>query len=323
VRVPPYHYATDRQLKIEHARVIDRAKLNRYFQRGATVMLDDAQAAIPALDRLCTDLSVQSGVPAAGTIFASPPHAEGFALHQDAEDVIIVQLAGTKSWTVFPPLMRRESSMLRRSECGEPIIDTKLQVGDIVLLPKGSPHKTASTSAVGSVHLTVGLYKITLREALLRFIGSSPDTRLDLPVPKGPDGLGEIALSWLAATLGADGSQAVPGLVDAVEELRTRLRGDTSDFRLLVGEAGAEGGTYRLLRKITDMTGSFLAAQLDRRDDQQLRIILAALYEKAAGETFTYRQFAIAADGILAEEVLHELLRMRLIAHVWPVEGRR
>jgi hypothetical protein len=179
VRVPPYHYSTNRHLKVGHFDVVDRASLNRYFQRGATVMLDDAQTAIPVIDRLCTGLTAESGVPAAGTIFASPPHAEGFALHQDAEDVVIVQLAGAKSWTVFPPLSRRESSMLNRAECGNPVIESQLRAGDILLLPKGSPHKTASNSADGSVHLTLGFYPVTLRDVVLKLIQRSPDPRLD------------------------------------------------------------------------------------------------------------------------------------------------
>lgn len=325
VRVPPYHYSTNRRLKIRHSDVVDRSSLNRYFQRGATVMLDDAQTAIPVIDRLCTDLTAHSGIPTAGTVFASPPHAEGFALHQDAEDVVIVQLAGAKSWTVFPPLSHRNSSMLKRSECGEPVIESQLHAGDILLLPKGSPHKTASNSAEGSVHLTLGFYPTTLRDAVLKLVERSTDTRLDEPVPEDSREVLRITSSWLTEAFGAEGPDEISDPVAPfIDELRTSLRGDTSDFRLPSSESShALGGSYRLLTKVSKATHLFLAAQLSRPDDEQLDALVGSLKTKERGDTFTYREFsAIARDGILAQEVLHEMLRMRFISHVWPQEGK-
>lgn len=319
VRVPPYHYSTNRHLKIRHCDVVDRASLNRYFQRGATVMLDDAQTAIPVIDRLCTDLTAHSGVPAAGTIFASPPHAEGFALHQDAEDVVIVQLAGAKSWTIFAPLSRRKSSMLKRSECGEPVIKSQLHPGDILLLPKGSPHKTESNSADGSVHMAIGFYPVTLRDAMLKLIEHSPDTRLDEPVPRDPGEVSRITASWLTATFDANGSEDISdSFAPLVDELQTSLRGDTSDFRLPPPGSHAEGGTYRLLTTVSEATRLFLAAHLGRTDDEQLDALVASLKTREPGDTFTYKEFAATAeDGIVAQEALHAMLRMRFIGHVW------
>jgi hypothetical protein len=323
VRVPPYHYSTNKHLKVGHFDVVERASLNRYFQRGATVMLDDAQTAIPAIDRLCTGLTAESGVPAAGTIFASPPHAEGFALHQDAEDVVIVQLAGAKSWTVFPPLSRRESSMLNRAECGDPVIESQLRAGDILLLPKGSPHKTASNSADGSVHLTLGFYPVTLRDVVLKLIQRSPDPRLDEPVPHDLREVSRMTSSWLKTAFGAADSEDLPhSLASLVEELRAGLRGDTSYFQLPSSRSHAEGGTYRLLTKVSKATHLFLAAQLNRPDDEGLGTLISALATKEHGDTFTYSEFAAAVqDGLVAQEVLHTMLRMRFISHVWSQEG--
>lgn len=319
VRVPPYHYSTNKHLKIGHYSVVDRAALSRYFQRGATIMVDDAQTAVPLIDRLCTDLTAYSGVPAAGTIFASPSHAEGFALHQDAEDVIIIQIAGAKSWTVFPRLERNASSMLNRSECADPIMECQLQAGDILLLPKGSPHKTASNSADGSVHLTLGLYPVTLRDALIKLIQVSTDRQLDDPVPRNPAEVSRVASSVLTATVDVD--SLAKTLAPIVDKLRARLRGDTTEFRLPTFAFQPEGGTYRLLTRISSATRQFLAAQLSRPDNEQLDRLLSALETRNPGDTFTYKEFvASTQDSILAEEALHAMLRMRFIGQCWPEE---
>lgn len=319
VRVPPYHYSTNKHLKIGHYSVVDRASLSRYFQRGATIMIDDAQTAIPLIDRLCTDLTAYSGVPAAGTIFASPSHAEGFALHQDAEDVIIIQIAGAKSWTIFPKLERSTSSMLNRSECQDPIMESQLRAGDILLLPKGSPHKTQSSSADGSVHLTLGLYPVTLRDALVKLIEISTDRKLDDPVPSTPEEVSQLASAVLAATVDVDSLSKT--LKPIVDELQTRLRGDTNEFQLPAFAFQPEGGTYRLLTHVSSATRQFLAAQLGRPDNEQLGTLLSALETRDPGDTFTYKEFvASAQDSILAEEALHAMLRMRFIGQCWPEE---
>lgn len=315
VRVPPHHYSTNRSLKIAHFDVVDRAIVNRYFDQGATVMMDDAQTAIPALDRLCSALTAHSGVPTAGTVFASPPYAEGFALHQDAEDVVIVQLAGAKSWTVFPPLARRSSSMLKEAECDKPVIETQLRAGDILVLPKGSPHKTASNSESGSVHLTIGCYPVTLRELLIKLVECGSDPRLDEPAPDARQAVAEFVRSWTASTVETEDWS---GLAD---DMRSRLRGDSEDFRMPSSESAASGGTYRIVRRVTELTRLFLAAQLGRRDDPRLEAIIAGLSTREPGETFSYQQFAGSADRLVAQEVLHEMLRMRFINHVWDLEG--
>jgi Cupin superfamily protein len=317
VRVPPYHYSISRRLKVAHAELIDRAILHRYMQRGATVMLDDAQTAIPILDRLCTWITSYSGMSCAATIFASPPQADGFALHQDAEDVVIVQMAGSKSWTVFPSLARRQSSMLKESECGTPVFRSLLRAGDMLLLPKGSPHKTASDGSAGSIHMTLGLYPVTLRALLVKFIEDSPDTRLDQPISQDESTLARLVDAWLAAPTDRDYFEdKVPDLASIAQVLRTRLRGDAREFRLPELDSDAAGGTYRLLTSVSEATYLVLAARLGR-EREELSALLSTLAARQPGDTFTYAQFSKGQRGAVVEEVLHEMLRMRFVVQVW------
>lgn len=311
VRVPPHHYATSRQLKVAHVDIVDRAALNRYFERGATVVLDDAQTAMPRMSDLCSSLSDQFEVPTACTIFTSPPHADGFALHQDAEDVVIVQLAGAKRWVVFPPLQRQSSSMLNRSECDEPVFDTELNAGDVLVLPKGSPHKTASNSRNGSMHMTLGFYPISIRDALVRVIAHASDERLDDSLPTAPGELLDV-FRGLEAEVRALVNRP-PAVMDP---LRTRFIGDTAEFRLTSSELPAEGGTYRVQSRITAATYAFLAAHLGRPDDAELKEFVSSLSDLKAGDVFSLQgRTGVGDNPILVQEALHAMLRMRFVAH--------
>ena len=313
VRVPPHHYERNKMLKVSHVGIVDRGYLNRIFSRGATIMMDDAQSAIPELMHICHKLTTATSSATAGTVFASPPHAEGFALHQDGEDALVLQLYGKKTWTVFPPLRRQKSSMLSRSESPEPLFETTLEAGDVLILPKGSPHKTATHSNEGSMHLTLGFYPVTLRDVLLEVLSNTPDDHLDCAVQQN------TANRAVASVVRLPDGPIAESLVDrAFSKLLRRLVADDEQFKLLHDTHGTSGGSYKLLTKAGPTTELFLAAQLNRGQDPELTKIVEFLSSLSVGATFTYAQLcANVNDSIVTEEVLHEMLRMRFVVHSW------
>jgi hypothetical protein len=138
-------------------------------------------------------------------------------------------------------------------------------------------------------------------------------------VPCNSEELSRVASSVLAATVGADSLSKT--LEPIVDELRARLRGDTTEFRLPTFAFQPEGGTYRLLTRVSSATRQFLAAQLSRPDNEQLDRLFSVLEVRDPGDTFTYKEFvASTLDSMLAEEALHAMLRMRFIGQCWPEE---
>ncbi|MEU9192888.1 JmjC domain-containing protein [Streptomyces hundungensis] len=127
----------------------------------------------------------------------------GPAEHRDDADVLVVQLAGRKEWTVYavPPegprqpgpvprpsepaldaVPRRPGSMPRPGEPaldavarqpgpmpgpGEPALDTVIGAGDVLYVPRGAPH-TATGDEGLSVHLTLTIRREELRRGLTR-----------------------------------------------------------------------------------------------------------------------------------------------------------
>jgi bifunctional lysine-specific demethylase and histidyl-hydroxylase NO66 len=98
------------------------------------------------------------GVQANG--YYTPRGSQGFAVHHDTHDVLILQVAGEKRWLLYDPLLELPLKHQRYSpalgEHGAPGNDLVLRPGDSLYLPRGWLHQ-AETSATDSLHLTIGI----------------------------------------------------------------------------------------------------------------------------------------------------------------------
>lgn len=308
VRVPPYYYGKNVALKVSHSDLIDRGQLNKFFRRGATILMDDAQTAMPQVLSLCELMSEASGMQVAGTVFCSPPHADGFALHQDAEDVVVIQLQGAKEWLVYPPLAIAASSMLRRAEVGDPLFRATLQPGDVMVMPKGSPHKTISNSSTGSIHLTLGMYDITYRELLSEVLKQSDAAWLESSTT------GIASEDIRSALVSMDWEWvSQPQVEEARLAVRRRLIADGERFEPLVLDHVAQGGRYRMMGSPGRPMQLLLASQLER-SEEEIGAAMKDLESLKKGDSFDYVELSSRLeDPVAAEEVLHALLRLRLI----------
>jgi hypothetical protein len=136
--------------------------------------------------------------------YYTPSAAQGFAVHHDTHDVFVLQVAGTKRWQWYRPVVELPTGDQRfsrdRHDPGEPAADFTLEPGDTLYLPRGWPHQ-AHTSDSDSLHLTIGLH---------------PQTRLDAVRAALAECSEEVEFR---RTLGADGE--VPG--DLLDRLAERL----------------------------------------------------------------------------------------------------
>ncbi len=308
VRVLPVKYERSRMLKVGHERILDRSALNAFAARGATVLLDDAQSAIPEIAAICSVLTDATERAVAGTVFASPAHSEGFGLHQDAEDVIVVQLSGSKSWQVYEPIVSQDSTMLLEKSVGDVVFDGVLTAGDVMAMPKGSPHKTATNGNDGSLHLTLGIYPVTLRELAVRLLSDvSLAADLDVPVSRAMAGQ---AMSRLLPDVSFDSKH----IDDALKLESRRLVADEEVFALRQSTQRALGGKYRLLSSAGSSMKLLLAAQLGREPDGDLETIVEHLSSVGRHEMFHYDEIRRnVSNVVIAEEVLHALLRLRMV----------
>jgi len=169
---------------------------------GATLVLQALHRSWPPLVRFGSALAAELGHPVQINAYVTPPQNQGFAAHYDTHDVFVLQVAGTKRWTIHRPVVddplpeqtwdkRRDQVSARASE--KPLIDTLLAPGDALYLPRGYLHSAVAQGEV-SVHLTVGVHPITgydLARELLAVATDDRELRRSLPLGGHPDALAE------------------------------------------------------------------------------------------------------------------------------------
>ena len=197
---------------------------------GATLVLQGLHRVWPPLVRFAATLSDELGHPVQVNAYITPSQNQGFAPHYDVHDVFVLQVAGRKHWTISEPVVtdplsdqpwerHREAVNARAAE--PPLIDTVLEPGDALYLPRGTIH---SAKALGetSIHLTVGIHPVT-RYSLIRQLldAAQHDPALRTSLPMGTDLADpDVLTPHLAATL--DALRAFIDDVDATD-IATRV----------------------------------------------------------------------------------------------------
>lgn len=129
-------------------KVADPALVFDWFADGATIILESLHRYSPPLRDLCRDLEAELRQGTQVNAYITPPGAQGFATHVDSHDVFVVQLFGSKRWSVFGPD--------DPDGIDTPLIERDLEVGECLYIPKGFAH-SAATGVTASAHLTIGL----------------------------------------------------------------------------------------------------------------------------------------------------------------------
>jgi len=140
--------------------VADVRRVLEEFERGATIVLQGLHHNWLPLARYCRHLESFLGHPVQANAYLTPAGSQGLPVHHDTHEVISLQVAGTKRWLVYDPVLelplknQRYRSAL--GEPGEPVLDLTLAAGDTLYLPRGWLHQ-ALTSEDDSLHITVGV----------------------------------------------------------------------------------------------------------------------------------------------------------------------
>lgn len=167
---------------------------------GATVVLQGLHRFWPALIELGDQLSVDLGHPTQVNAYITPPGNRGFDAHYDTHDVLVIQTAGRKHWTVHGPVVELPGpddpwtdhrDEVAAAAQGPAVIDTVLEPGDVLYLPRGYLHSARAATAT-SCHLTVGIHPVTgvtVATGLLALLSeqAAADAQLRRALPLGVD----------------------------------------------------------------------------------------------------------------------------------------
>lgn len=171
---------------------IDLPKLLQRFDAGATLVVSQFHEMHEPLARFCRGLERVFLHPVQANIYLTPPGAQGFRVHYDTHDVLVLQVAGEKRWRIWDdtpvPFATRRTPWEKEREI--PDEDPKtltLRAGDVLYVPRGILHDAAAQEADGqpSLHVTVGLLEPSWADAL-RFLADAieaEDVELRKPFP--------------------------------------------------------------------------------------------------------------------------------------------
>ncbi len=151
---------------------IQPLEVARHFDDGATVIFNQLHKRVPALARLCAALRQRFSSRVQTNVYLTPPDAQGFAPHWDTHDVFVLQISGTKHWSIYDTRVRlplRGQCFERGTPPGDVSDEFELGPGSAVYLPRGLMHSARSTGQA-SLHVTLGLTAFTWAEFLVESV---------------------------------------------------------------------------------------------------------------------------------------------------------
>ena len=190
-------YASDVSWRPPFTGTADVPRVLAEWEAGATIVLQALHLSWHPLAVFCRALEEALGQGVQANAYYTPRGSQGFAVHHDTHDVLILQVAGEKRWLLYDPLLELPLKHQRYSralgEHGEPTDDMLLRAGDSLYLPRGWLHQ-AETSSTDSLHVTIGIAAHTWTDAAKAALADCEDElAFRRSVEHGePDGLAEL-----------------------------------------------------------------------------------------------------------------------------------
>jgi hypothetical protein len=161
-------YTADVPWRPAFTKTADVPRVLAEWEQGATIVLQALHVNWQPLAVFCRQLEEAVGLPVQANSYYTPRGSQGFAVHHDTHDVLVLQVAGEKRWLLYDPLLELPLKHQRYSRSlgdqGEPTDDLVLRAGDTLYLPRGWLHQ-AETSDTDSLHLTIGINAYTWLDA--------------------------------------------------------------------------------------------------------------------------------------------------------------
>lgn len=199
---------------------VDLPRLLALHDAGASLVVSQFHELHPPLARFCRGLekAFLHGVQA--NIYLTPPGAQGFRVHFDTHDVLVLQVSGRKAWRVWDHIPyaapTRHTPWANNAEVqGEPHA-LVMSPGDALYLPRGVMHEAmVQEGADPSLHITLGFMEPAIGEMLRHLLAEleaeEPALRAAIPTWRLADGGLDAVQDRLAAALAA---LARPGMAD-------------------------------------------------------------------------------------------------------------
>lgn len=134
-------------------------EIRRQFHgERASVVIHGLDSAAPFIGRLTRALSALFRAPTFSNAYLTPGGAWAFPTHWDCHEAIVLQVAGSKEWSLYRPVIEDPLEVVHdsrsyRFRTGRPTSRVRLEAGDLLYIPRGVPHRAACRSEA-STHIT-------------------------------------------------------------------------------------------------------------------------------------------------------------------------
>ncbi|WP_198373669.1 cupin domain-containing protein [Roseomonas rosulenta] len=199
---------------------VDLPRLLALHDGGASLVVSQFHEIHPPLARFCRGLEKAFLHAVQANIYLTPPGAQGFRVHFDTHDVLVLQVSGRKAWRVWDHIPyaapTRHTPWANNAEAqGEPHA-LVMSPGDALYLPRGVMHEAmVQDGADPSLHVTVGFMEPAIGEMLRALLSEleaeEPALRAAIPTWRLADGGLDAVQHRLTAALAA---LARPGMAD-------------------------------------------------------------------------------------------------------------
>jgi hypothetical protein len=193
-QIPVGAYTSEISWRPPFTAAADVPRVVAEWEAGATIVLQALHVNWHPLAVFCRLLEDALGRGVQANSYYTPSGSQGFGVHHDTHDVLVLQVAGEKRWRLYDPLVELPLKHQRYTgalgDAGRPTDDFVLRAGDTLYLPRGWLHE-AETSATDSLHLTIGIAAHTGLDAArgaLAALEDEPGFRHDV-ARGGTDGL--------------------------------------------------------------------------------------------------------------------------------------
>ena len=194
--------------------LLDLRKVRAAFAGGETLYLTKAERLSAPLMRLCRALELDLVARGVGLrqsvgahVFLTPPGTQGFPAHRDEHASFVLQLDGSKEWTVYEPSAADSSNGLLRPGA----VDSAslgalkphtylLEQGDVLYMPEWWPHE-ATASRSHSLHVTLRVFPLRWADLMLELCSEHPALSAVVPrtVATNPEAMVEPLVDLLGS----------------------------------------------------------------------------------------------------------------------------
>ncbi len=136
---------------------LNKSILDDHLGRGASLVLEGLDILEPTINALCAAIDAVNECAFSNCVafFSQKGGGEAYRGHVDADDVLVIHLAGQKKWRIHErqPPRQVELNELPPEKMGPQQAELVLNPGDALFLRSGTPHQVETTGE-HSLHLS-------------------------------------------------------------------------------------------------------------------------------------------------------------------------